>query len=99
MTDKYLNGSDVELLWRKIKKLIDKNTVTNADDSIVVDDGKIAVKISASESNKLELRPGEGLFVSSAPGKMHKLIFGQGDKTYTYDGSEDVIVPVYTGKY
>ena len=99
MRDKYLNGSDVELLWRKIKKLIDKNTVTNADDSIVVDDGKIAVKISASENNLLELKPGEGLYVASTPGKMHKLTFGVGDKSYTYDGSEDVTVPVYTGEY
>lgn len=98
MTDKYLNGSDVELLWRKIKTLLDKNTITNADDSITVKDGKIAVKISASENNNLELKPGEGLFVKST-GKMHKLTFGEGSKSYVYDGSEDVTVPVYTGEY
>jgi len=99
MADKYLNSSDVELLWRKIIKLIDKKTVASADDSIQVTDKGIAVKISASEGNQLQLKPGEGLYVDvPVPGKMHKLTFGAGEE-YVYDGSKDVTVPVYTGKY
>ena len=99
MADKYLNKSDVELLWRKIIKLISKAEVTNADDSITISEGKIAVKISASENNLLELKPGDGLYVRSTPGRMHTLTFGVGSHSYSYDGSEDVNVPVYTGEY
>ena len=95
MVDKYMNGSDVELLWRKIKKLLDKKTVTNADDSIQLTDNKIAVKISASEGNALQLQSGKGLYVPSS-GVMHKLTFGA-DQQYVYDGSTDVTVPVYLG--
>ena len=98
MTDKYANRSDVELLWRKINKLLKRKleSVENADDSVKVsDNNKIAVNISASENNLLKLVPGQGLYVSN---KMHKLTFGA-KETFVYDGSEDITVPVYNGEY
>jgi len=100
MAEKYLDYSGTDLLWRKIIKLLNKkiDSVTNSDDSIqITNNREIAVKISQSEDNLLQLKPGQGLYVK-APDKMHKLTFGS-DKNYVYDGSEDVTVPVYGGKY
>ena len=98
MAEKYLNDSGVELLWRKINKLLKRKIeeVEPLNDSINVSDkNKITVNISASESNLLQLKPGEGLYV---PNKMHKLTFGA-EKEFVYDGSEDITVPVYDGRH
>lgn len=97
---KFLDESGVELLWRKINKLLKRKLeeVEPLDSSIKVSNkNKIAVNISASETNLLKLIPGEGLY-AQAPDKMHKLIFGA-DHTYVYDGSKDVTVPVYLGEF
>lgn len=94
--EKYLSDSGVELLWRKINKLLRRKLeeVEPLNDSIEISDkNKIAVNISASETNLLKLKPGEGLYV---PNKMHKLTFGAGGE-FVYDGSEDITVPVYDG--
>ena len=99
MADTYLNYAGTDLLWKKIVKLIDKKVkVVNSDDSIrVTDNNKIAVRISASEGNMLQLKPGEGLYVSDTSVKLKKLKFGA-DQVYEYDGTEEVTVPVYTGE-
>lgn len=100
MAEKYLNDSGVELLWRKIIKLLNRKieSVESADDSIsVTNKNEVSVRISSSENNLLQLIPGQGLYVQ-APSKMHKLTFGAGQE-YVYDGSEDVTVPVYNGEY
>ena len=94
----YLDYSGTDELWKRIVKLCNKKleSVTNADDSIVVTENrKIAVKISESEGNRLELKP-NGLYVKPAS-VMHKLTFGA-DQEYVYDGSEDITVPVYMGE-
>ena len=97
MTEKhFLDYSGADELWKRIVKLCNKKLekVENADDSIVVTDNrKIAVKISESEGNLLQVEAGQGLFVPAN----HKLTFGAGEE-YIYDGSEDVTVPVYTGE-
>ena len=96
--DKYLDKSGVELLWLKIKKLVDKkiDKVESADETITVTNkNKIAVRISTSEGNLLSVKPGEGLYASRPV--LHKLTFGS-NKDYVYDGTEDVTVPVYDGK-
>ena len=96
MAEKFLNYSDTALLWKRINKLLDKKmeTVENADDSIVVTNkNKIAVRVSPSEKNLLKLKQGEGLYVPS----MQKLKFGA-DQVYEYDGSKEVLVPVYKGE-
>ena len=96
---KYLDYSGTDLLWRKILKLVNKklDSVTNSDDSIRVSNSReIAVNISQSENNLLQLKPGEGLYVE-APQKMHVLRFGA-NQIYVYDGSQDVTVPVYMGE-
>lgn len=102
MAEKYLDYSGTDLLWKKILSLLDRkiDNIVNADDSIeVTNKNEIAVNISASEDNILQLKPGEGLYVKgSSAGRMHKLTFGS-DKNYVYDGSEDVTVPVYGGNY
>ena len=100
MTDKFLDYAGTDLLWKKIIKLLDKKVkVTNSDDSIQITDGnKIAVKISASENNVLQLKKGEGLYVPSTQVKLKKLRFGA-DQVYEYDGTEDVTVPVYMGEH
>ena len=98
MAEKYLNDSGVELLWRKINKLLKRKIeeVEPLNDSINVSDkNKIAVNISASESNLLQVIPNEGLYV---PNKMHKLVFGAHEQ-FVYDGSKDITVPVYDGAY
>ena len=99
MAEKYLDYSGTDLLWRKIIKLLNKkiDSVTNSDDSIKVSNNReIAVKISQSENNLLQLKPGEGLYVQGT-GKMHVLKFGA-NQVYEYDGSKDVTVPVYMGE-
>jgi len=96
--NRYLDYSGTYELWRRIVKLCDKKleSVTPKDDSIVVTDkNKISVKISKAKNNLIKLKAGEGLCVDSLMN--HKLTFGA-DQEYVYDGSEDVTVPVYTGK-
>ena len=95
---RYLDYSGTDELWKRIVKLCNKklDSVTNADDSIVVTDkNKIAVRISKSENNLLKVKAGEGLSVESMV--MHKLTFG-GSQQFVYDGSKDVTVPVYEGQ-
>ena len=97
MTEKYLDYSGTDLLWRKILKLLNKKleSIENSDQSIkITDSNKIAVNISASEANNLSLVK-DGLFV---PNKMHKLIFGA-HQQFVYDGSEDITVPEYDGTH
>ena len=101
MAEKYLDYSGTDLLWRKIVRLLNRKIeeVKKSDDSVkVTNKNEIAVNISESEDNILQLVEGEGLYVSSTAPKMHKLTFGA-DKDYVYDGSEDVTVPVYGGDY
>lgn len=98
MADKFLDYSGVELLWRKIKQLTDKKLekVEPADQTITVSDkNKIAVRISKSEGNLLSAKQ-DGLY--SARPVLAKLTFGAKEE-YTYDGTKDVTVPVYDGKY
>ena len=98
MTDKYLDYSGVELLWRKIKQLTDKKLeqVEPDDKSISVrDKNKVKVNISKSEDNLLQLKQ-DGLY--SARPVLSKLTFGAKEE-YTYDGTKDVYVPVYDGKF
>lgn len=97
MADKFLDYSGVEILWGKIRRLLDRKleSVTNHDDTIEVTSGReIAVKVSSAEGNLLESR--QGLYVKAPV--LHKLTFGA-DKEYIYDGTEDVTVPVYKGEY
>ena len=97
MADKFLDYSGVELLWRKIKQLTDKKLekVEAGNASVTVkDNNKVAVQISKSEDNLLSLKQ-DGLH--SARPVLNKLTFGA-DKAYTYDGTEDVTVPVYQGE-
>ena len=92
---KYVSYAGLEQFWQRITQRYDKklDSVTNQDDTIDVLFGrKIAVRVSPKENNLLKIKKGEGLYV--AP--MHKLTFGS-DKDYTYDGSEDLTVPVYQG--
>ena len=99
MAEKYLDYSGTDLLWRRIVELLNRKLeeVKGKDASIkVVNKNQIAVNISASDKNLLELKR-DGLY-AHAPDKMHKLTFGS-DQDYVYDGSEDVTVPVYPGNY
>ena len=95
----WLDYSGAEILWKKICRRFDKkiDSVANHDESIKVKDGReISVKISAAEKNKLSLneeKGKEGLYVS--PSK--KLIFGA-NQEFVYDGTEEVIIPVYMGE-
>ena len=98
MAEKYLDYSGTDLLWRKIVKLLNKKleSVENADSSITVTDkNRIAVRVSASDKNLIQVKSEEGLYVE-AP-KLEKLKFGA-DKTYVYDGTQEVVVPVYMGE-
>ena len=97
MAEKYLDYSGTDLLWRKILKLLNKKleSIENSDESIkITDNNKIAVNISASETNNLTLVK-DGLYV---PNKMHKLVFGA-HQEFVYDGSEDITVPEYDGTH
>jgi len=94
----FLDYSGTDELWKRIVKLCNKKLekVENADDSIVVKDNrKVAVRISESEGNLLQLKSGEGLYVKAPVN--HKLTFGA-EEEYVYDGSEDITVPVYMGQ-
>ena len=98
MAEKYLDYSGVELLWQKIKQLVNKklDNVKPADKSInVKNSNEISANISKSEGNLLSVKQ-DGLY-SERP-VLHKLTFGAKEE-YTYDGTEDVTVPVYDGKY
>jgi hypothetical protein len=95
----YLDREGTELLWQRIVSLLNKKLdhITNSDGSIdVTDRNNVSVRISPDEDNILKLDHNKGLYVK-APDKMHKLTFGA-DQYYTYDGSEDITVPVYMGK-
>lgn len=97
MAEKYLDYSGTDLLWRKIVKLLNRKleSIENSDESIkITDNNKIAVNISASETNNLSLAK-DGLYV---PNKMHKLVFGA-HQAFVYDGSEDITVPEYDGTH
>lgn len=97
MAEKYLDYSGTDLLWRKILKLLNKKIekVESSDESIkVTGNNKVAVNISASETNNLSL-VNDGLYV---PNKMHTLTFGA-HQEFVYDGSENVIVPEYDGTH
>ena len=97
MAEKYLDYSGTDLLWRKILKLLNRKleSIENSDESIkVTDNNKVAVNISASETNNLSLIR-DGLYV---PNKMHKLVFGA-HQQFVYDGSEDITVPEYDGTH
>ena len=99
MADKhYLDYEGTDKLWQKIVQLCNKKLerVQSLDDTITVKDkNKIAVNISSTEDNLLQIETGKGLYVK--PPVMHTLTFGAG-KEYTYDGSEDITVPVYLGQ-
>lgn len=97
MAEKYLDYSGTDLLWRKILKLLNRKleSIENSDESIkVINNNKVAVNISASETNNLSLTK-DGLYV---PNKMHKLVFGA-HQEFVYDGSEDITVPEYDGTH
>lgn len=98
MADKYLDKSGVELLWQKIKQLVNRKIekVIPADKSISVrNNNEIKVNVSTSEDNLLSVKQ-DGLY-SSRP-VLHKLTFGS-DQQYIYDGTEDVTVHTYDGTY
>ena len=97
MAEKYLDYSGTDLLWRKILKLLNRKleSIENSDESIkITANNKVAVNISASETNNLSLIR-DGLYV---PNKMHKLVFGA-HQQFVYDGSEDITVPEYDGTH
>jgi len=92
---KYVSYAKLERFWQRITQRYDKklDSVTNKDDTVEVLFGReIGVRVSPRTNNLLKVKDGEGLYV--AP--MHKLTFGS-DQDYTYDGSEDLTVPVYPG--
>ena len=93
----FLDSIGVKHLWDKITTLIDKKIDSvEGDDSIqVVESRKISVRISSAENNLFKVKP-DGVYV--APPVLHKLTFGAGEE-YTYDGTKDVVVPVYDGSY
>lgn len=98
MADKYLDKSGVELLWQKIKQLVNRKIekVIPADKSISVrNNNEIKVNVSTSEDNLLSVKQ-DGLY-SSRP-VLHKLTFGS-DQQYVYDGTEDITVHTYDGTY
>lgn len=91
---RYLSKENAKYLWDKLVQRFDKklDSVTNKDNSIDVDEGrKIGVRVSNANDNVLQVN-NDGLH---AP-KNHKLVFGAGQQ-YEYDGSQDIVVPVYTG--
>lgn len=96
MKEKILDYSGVEQLWLKIKQLTEKQSeVVPADESITVTDNKVAVNVSKSEGNTLSLKQ-DGLFAGRPV--LSKLTFGS-NQQYVYDGTRDIIVPVYDGTY
>jgi len=94
---KFATYEAIERLWLRITQRYDKklDSVTNKDETVEVNSGReIAVRVSSKKDNLLKVDPDKGLLVD----KMHTLTFGS-DKNYTYDGTEDVTVPVYKGDY
>lgn len=92
---KYVSYDKLERFWQRITQRYDKklDSVTNSDDTVEVLYGReIAVKVSPKKGNLLKVEKGKGLVVDP----LHTLTFGS-DQNYTYDGSEDVTVPVYQG--
>lgn len=92
---KYVSYDKLERFWQRITQRYDKklDSVTNSDDTVEVLFGReIAVKVSPKKGNLLKIEKGKGLVVDP----LHTLTFGA-DQNYTYDGTEDVTVPVYQG--
>lgn len=92
---KYVSYDKLERFWQRITQRYDKklDSVTNSDDTVEVLFGReIAVKVSPRKGNLLKVDKGKGLVVDP----LHTLTFGS-DQNYTYDGTEDVTVPVYQG--
>ena len=92
---KYVSYDKLERFWQRITQRYDKklDSVTNSDDTVEVLYGReIAVKVSPRKGNLLKVEKGKGLVVDP----LHTLTFGS-DKNYTYNGTEDVTVPVYQG--
>lgn len=99
MQKKFVSYSGLERFWLRITQRYDKklDSVTNKDESIEVSSGReISARISPSEGNLLSVEKGKGLYVKKPI--LHKLTFGA-KENYTYDGTEDVTVPVYKGDY
>lgn len=99
MLEKFVSYEGLDRFWKRITQRYDKklDSVTNKDDSIKVDSGReISARVSTTEGNLLSVEKGKGLFVKKPV--LHKLTFGA-DKEYTYDGTEDITVPVYNGEY
>lgn len=97
-TKRFLDYAGTEKLWRKIVQLCNKKLehIQSLDDSITVKDkNQIAVNISDTEDNLLQVETGKGLYAK--PPVMHTLTFGAGEE-YKYDGSKDITVPVYQGQ-
>lgn len=108
MADFILNArlqqlSDIEENWNKKVTFVPKagELVIYLPDSnhdsarLKIGDGiKTVVNLSFIKSENIE---GIDLNNIVAAKVAHKLIFGSG--TYQYDGSEDVVVPVYTGDH
>lgn len=102
-SQKFLDYAGTESLWKRFLSRLNKKleSVTNHDDSIeVTSNREISVKVSVSEGNVLQLKTGaeKGLYVPSTHTANHKLIFGAG-QAFVYDGTQDVVVPVYLGEY
>jgi hypothetical protein len=96
---KFVSYKGLEQFWKRITQRYDKklDSVTNTDDSIQVNSGReISARVSSTQDNLLSVEKGKGLYVKMPV--LHKLTFGA-DKEYTYDGTEDVTVPVYNGEY
>lgn len=95
--NKFVSYAGLERFWQRITQRYDRklDSVTNKDETIEVKDGReISVRVSSNKNNILGIDKDKGLYVA----KMHKLTFGS-DQAYTYDGTEDVTVPVYGGDY
>ena len=101
--NKWADYVNLEWFWDRIRKRYDKklDRVIPHNESILVEaNNRVAVQISPESDNTLQLKTEngkKGLYV--APVKsLHRLIFGAREE-FVYDGSEDVTVPVYQGKY
>ena len=96
----FVSYSALELFWQRLLNRIDKMYgVKNDDGSIEIGSrNRVSVKLSSASGNILEVKTGNEKGLYAAFPALHKLIFGAG-QTYVYDGTEDVVVPVYNGEY
>lgn len=95
MDSKFLDSRGLKHLWSKFRSLLDEkiDSIEAADRSInVTSKRRVSVKISSESTNAIQLK--DGLYVP----KNHTLTFGA-HEDFTYDGTEDVKVPVYDGSY